>query len=316
MSSPGEGTVVPGRDFTDRVRLIWRSLVEAERSTDYDNVEGGSVEQHPDNRLLLHHCANYAALLTLLEGRAQRLSLMELGCGSGALSAAFAAAMPRGWRLVATDYSESLLAHARRVHGVPGLSFEHLDVRHLEPHRLEGIDVVFLLEVIEHLPREEAARLLGRLHAGMDRGATLVLTTLDRSPFPRPHSGYAPHYVEYSCRSMAESLSDAGFSPFGEFRIHRLVSPRITREQVRAEQRGGYLLNRCQRALLGYASRHPRVERLRAGVMRGAYRWFAAHPRRDAFDLEGYLSTMSLVRDGGRCDDDASYGLVVELRKA
>ena len=45
-------------------------------------------------------------------------SVLELGCGSGALSHAFARAMPDGWRLLATDYSDELVAHAEKKLGV------------------------------------------------------------------------------------------------------------------------------------------------------------------------------------------------------
>ena len=46
---------------------------------------------------------------------AGRERVLELGCGSGALTYAFARAMPPGWSIIATDYSEKLLAGAPKL---------------------------------------------------------------------------------------------------------------------------------------------------------------------------------------------------------
>lgn len=294
---------------------MWHALGEEEGADDYANVEGGSVEQHRDQRLRLHHCANYAALLTLLDGHGDDLLLLELGCGSGALSAAFARSMPPNWRLLATDYSEALVARARSVHGHPRLSFERLDARALEPGRLAGVDVVLMLEVIEHMTPEDAVAVLHRFHRGLEPGARLVMTTLDRSPFARAHSGYAPHAVEYSHRSMTEFLSARDNNPFDSFRVHRLASSRIAEEHVRAERFGGYFVNRLQRLVLGLAARSAALERARASVMQLLYRGYSRLPKRDGFDLDGYVESIGCVRHGDACPDEESFGLVVELVK-
>ncbi|UCG42313.1 MAG: class I SAM-dependent methyltransferase, partial [candidate division WOR-3 bacterium] len=216
------------------MRDIWERLVAAETALHFTNVEGGSVEQVRDKQLQLHHCANYAAVLTMVDELGPGLSLLELGCGSGALSAAFGSLLPDGSSLTATDYSKDLVEHARRFHAAEHTVFEQLDIRHTVADRLAQADVVMLLEVIEHLSWSEAADLLHRLHAGLEPGTRVIMTTLDRSPFPRPHSGYSPHVVEYRYADMKRLLSDTGSNPFSEFRLHRLVSSRIARESVRA----------------------------------------------------------------------------------
>lgn len=288
----------------------------AEAATEYTNIEGGSVEQHTDGRLQLHHCANYAAALALLDGNGRPQNLLELGCGSGALSHAFARVMPDTWNLVATDYSEDLIGHARARYRRSGLEFEHLDVHELGPERLGEVDAVLFLEVIEHLEPRAAADLLGRLHAGMKPGGRVVLTTLDRAPFPRAFSGYAPHAVEYDWRSLSGFLARPENSPFERSRVYRLVSERIAGEAVRAENRGGYLVNRLQRRTLALGARSRAFERLRRALMTAAYRLHLRLPQGGRFDLDGYLSTMGLATDGLDELDPVSYGLVAVLEKS
>jgi 2-polyprenyl-3-methyl-5-hydroxy-6-metoxy-1,4-benzoquinol methylase len=327
--------------FRERVRAIWREVPAPgqgfERTPDerfaYANMEGGSVEQQRDKRLLLHHCANYAAVLALLSptgqtsrrglghdpkspadsGHVPSLRLVELGCGSGVLSSAFARVMPPGWQLVATDYSEQLLAGAGRRVLAPNLRFEHLDLRTADKSRLADADAVFMLEVIEHLPSPEAGDLLTRLHEALRPGARLVLSTLDRSPFLRPFSGYAPHFVEYDCRALGEFLRK---SPFERCSLFRLVSPMIAGEAVRSEERGGYVLNRLQRLLLGLGSRHPEFGALRKGLESALFCLYTLLPTTGEFDFEGYLGTLDLVQAGPEVRERDSFGLVALMEKA
>lgn len=301
--------------FRDRVIAVWRELQASAVAPCFDNSEGGSIEQQRDRRLQLHHCANYAAVLCLLDDAEPRLRLLELGCGSGVLSHAFARLMPPGWRLDATDYSETLLRSARIRFRHERLNFRHLDVRELEPGLLDDIDAVFLLEVIEHLPEREAASLLNRLHRVMRPGARLLITTLDRSPFPRSFSGYAPHYVEYTARSLAAFLADGRSSPFEHWQVLRIVSPRIAGESVRNENRGGYVANRLQRWTSEMGQRYPWVGRARERLIAGAFRVYSRVSAPARFDIQLYLEGMDLVRDDGGAYDRDSFSLVAELRK-
>jgi len=271
------------------------------------------VEQQRDRRLLLHHCANYAAVLALLREAGQNLSLFELGCGSGALSSAFARVMPATWSLVATDYSAALLAHARRHYPRANLCFEQLDVRQAGLGRLGGADAVFMLEVIEHLPLDRASRLLHELHRALRPGARFILTTLDRAAFSRPFSGYPPHCIEYSFRSISGRLADEAWNPFRRFRVHRLVSERVTTEAVRGEDRLGYALNRLHRLVTTLSRNHVEADRLRQQVAALVFRLYASWPQTDRFDLDAYLETLSFVRTRAEACDRSSFGLVVEL---
>ena len=329
--SPHAGTA-PAQDdcfaFRADVKRIWDEFQRIEKSREwspgdrcaYGNFEGGSVEQQRDRRLQLQHCANYAAVLSVLADRqAQSLAgpprLLELGCGSGVLTSALARVMPDGWEIEATDYSEHLLAGARERFEREGLSFSRLDARSIRPERLEGIDAVLLMEVFEHLPPDEEAGLLHRVYDALPAGGIMVLTTPDRAAFPRPFSGYAPHFVEYTYRSLSQLLTDQRLSPFEEFDVYRLVSGRIAAEAVRAEQRGGYLLNRFQRLMLGLGRRHAEFGAFRAWLESRLFHLYSFLPEHDGFDFDGYLASLDFVRSQPEQHDHDSFGLVAVLRK-
>jgi SAM-dependent methyltransferase len=333
--------------FRADVRRIWDEFQRIEKSRDFGNLEGGSVEQQPDKRLQLHHCANYAAVLEVLRDtglgtRSQfpkgigscpsdsvmsragaedfrhvpSLRLLELGCGSGGLTSVLARVMPKGWTIEATDYSEPLLAQARQRFECENLCFRHLDVRSMGPERLAGVDAVLLLEVIEHLPQDEAAALLRRVHDALPAGGMMVMTTLDRAAFPRAFSGYAPHFVEYTHRTLSQFLSDRRRSPFEGHEVHRLASGRIIAEAVRAEQRGGYLVNRFQRLLSNLGRGHNEFVAFRGWLESRLFRLYNLLPATDGFDFEGYLSTLEFVRSEPEQRDQDSFGLVAVLKKA
>jgi len=336
--SPHAGTVPAqndGFEFRADVKRIWDEFQRIEKSREwspgdrgaYGNLEGGSVEQQRDRRLQLHHCANYAAVLAVLRGSGHdpesradyghvpSLRLLEFGCGSGVLTSALAHVMPDGWTIEATDYSEHLLARARERFERDGLSFSHLDVRSIRPEHLDEIDAVLLLEVIEHLPPDEAEGLLHRVYDALPPGGMMVLTTLDRAAFPRPFSGYAPHFVEYTYRSLDQFLSDRRRSPFEAHDVCRLVSERIVSESVRAEDHGGYLMNRAQRLLLGLGRRHAELGAFRNWLESRLFRLYSFLPDHDGFDFDGYLASLDFVRCGQERHDRDSFGLVAVLKK-
>jgi SAM-dependent methyltransferase len=307
-----------GCEFRADVRRIWDELQRLEESRDYGNLEGGSIEQQRDRRLQLHHCANYAAVLHVLRltcptDQTRPLRLLEFGCGSGALTSALARVMPDGWTMEATDYSEHLLVSARERFERDGLSFSHLDVRTIRPDRLEGVDAVLLLEVIEHLPQDEAEGLLGQVYNALPAGGVMVLTTLDRAAFQRPFSGYAPHFIEYTYNSLDRFLADR--SPFEEFDLYRLVSERIVAESVRNEERGGYLWNRLQRLMLQFGRRHAEFGAVRGWAESRLFHLYSLLPERDGFEFDEYLATLDFIRSEPEQHDHDSFGLVAVLRK-
>jgi len=306
-------------------RRLWYELDVGDAPSAFRNVEGGSVEQHVDRRLQLHHCLNYAAALTALDGadheqvgpQGQGLRLLEVGCGSGALSHALARVMPESWRLTATDYDETLVGAAVLRHRHPRLAFGRVNLLDVTTASLPSCDAVLMIEVIEHFDTDVAGSPLARLHAALRPGGRVVLTTLDRSGFPRRFSGYPPHRREYDRNAMAGMLANPRRNPFRTSRLWRLVSPRITRESIRAEERGGYAANRLNGLALELSRRFClfgvayRVA-LTAGLAVARY---ATNRRNGEFDVDGYLGTVDLCEDPKGELDGASFGLVAVLTR-
>lgn len=304
MSTP----VPDSAAFRSAVRRIWQELVPA--SGAYANVEGGSIEQQRDLRLRLHHVANYAAALVVLGDGVRPLRLLELGCGSGVLSRAFVRAMPSPWRLTASDYSAELVARGDGLVSDGRIRFRQLDLFDLAPDAVRTFDTVMMLEVLEHLDHADAARLLARLHSGLRDGSRVIFSTLDRSPFPRPHSGYGPHRVEYDHREMNGRLADPEFNPFGQWRVLRLVSPRLAAAAVRSENLGGHLSNRVRAGL----ERSAPGRLLLHAILALGFRLYSRLPESD-LDLAAWLEDIGLVEDQDGEYDQDSFGLVGVLEK-
>lgn len=306
-------------------RALWEFARQIRPAGRFANFEGGSVEQSMNPRLLWRHCLNYAATLAiLLRTIGQRFepedsgrpALLELGCGSGLLSAAFCRAMPACWDLLATDYSPQLVARARQRYQLPNLRFQVADVRSLSSLRLQRFHAVFFLELIEHLAQDRQRELLAALYEGMRNGGVVVFSTLDRSAFRRPYSGYWPHQIEYTYRKMNEFLSCPENSQFEEYRIWRLHSPRITADAVRAENCGGYVFNR----LAGLAERltapHPGFREFSRRMVDAVFRLYSSLPVRASFSLDDWLSDVSVDGDSGETSDIGdAFSMVVWMRK-
>ena len=76
------------------------------------------------------------------------LSVLDVGCGTGAITRGIAEAVAPGGHVVGVDVNDALVAAARREHGaVPGLSFEVHDLSRL-PYR-DAFDVVTAARVLQ-----------------------------------------------------------------------------------------------------------------------------------------------------------------------
>lgn len=302
--------------FPKTLRRIWAEIRNISTSSKFLNVEGGSVEQVRDSRLRLHHCANYAAAFSIFAAEARPLRILELGCGSGLLSAAFARIMPSDWSLFATDYSPRLIEYAQVHAAVAGVQFECLDISDLKPEFLRNFDAVMFLEVIEHLSEEEVVKLFSHLYSGLSTGGMVILTTLDRSPFKRPFSGYGPHKVEYRYETLRDFLMDKRKVPFERVDIFRLVAPRIVRQAIKSEKWGGYLFNRAVALVNRVARPHPNliylIERL-ANISFWVYDHFLP---RNRFNINRYMEEVELITKKVADYNSESFSLIAVLRKA
>lgn len=309
------GDAPTGLSFQKTLKRFWAEIERVSTSNKFLNVEGGSVEQVRDNRLRLHHCANYAAAFTIFAAEDRPLRILELGCGSGLLSTAFARLMPSDWSLLATDYSPQLIEYAQVHSAVAGVKFECLGISDLKPEFLRNFDAVMFLEVIEHLFEGEAVKLLSRLYSGLSAGGMVILTTLDRSPFKRPFSGYGPHKVEYRYETLRNFLLDKREIPFERVDIFRLVAPRIVRQAIKSEKWGGYLFNRTVALVNRVAQSHHDfvhlLERL-TNISFWVYGHFLPGQR---FNPDGYMDEVKFITQNAADYHSDSFSLVAVLRK-
>lgn len=290
-----------------------------QRRSKFINFEGGGVEQQFNRHLLLHHCANYAAALSIFVSEKNARRILELGCGSGLLSSAFARLMPEGSSLFATDYSPQMIEYARLIWG--GRSGSHvqfacLNARDISPTLLKGFDGVMFLEVIEHLLPEDVTHLLYQLHHGLKPGGIVVISTLDRSPFKRPFSGYIHHQVEYSYEKLRDFLSSSQNNPFGTFQIYRLVSPKITKKAVHNEKWGGYLFNRLFGILEMMSRRNSGLEVTKKRVANLFYQFFNPLSSKMGSDPLSYLEGIQFVTTNPESYNQDSFSLIAVLKKA
>ena len=84
------------------------------------------------------------------------LTVLDIGCGTGAITRGIAEAVAPGGRAVGVDLHAGLIEEARRLHSnVPGLSFETADVYNLPFHNL--FDIVTAARVLQWLANPLAA---------------------------------------------------------------------------------------------------------------------------------------------------------------
>lgn len=163
-------------------------------------------------------------------GTANGLAVLDLGCGTGRHALWLAAA---GAKVTAVDFSEGMLAEARRKPGAESVHFFSHDLRQPLPLADKQFDLVVSGLVLEHLPQldgffAEAQRVLmpgGRavvsaMHPAMFlRGAQARFTDPASGELVQP--GSVPHsigaFVMAAIRAGFRLSDIAEFSPDTEF---------------------------------------------------------------------------------------------------
>lgn len=194
----------------------------------------------------------YVSLALSLLPRASRV--LDAGCGDGRVTAALVEA---GHAASGVELVEHQLHYARCL--VPEASFHHADLRRpldeqtpLEP---EGFDACLCLEVYEHVPPDEAGRVLDTLRRALASGGLLVLS----APSKRlPVSSL--HYRHFDLPELKAEVESHGFRVETVIRQHRLTPA------------ARWLMGPVVEGLIRNAYvRLPVLERLRARVYR---KWF------------------------------------------
>lgn len=190
----------------------------------------------PDHRYLV------PAVLKAL-GDARSRTLLDVGCGNGALSARLADA---GFAVTGIDFEPSGVDLARRAH--PGLSFAVHDVGDPLPVEMAGFfDVVVATEIVEHLFRPRV--LFARAREALGPQGEIVVST--------PYHGYAKnlalalsgkfddhwgpctdygHVKFFSRRTLGALAAECGFEPTGcvlAGRVPALAATMVMRARIR-----------------------------------------------------------------------------------
>jgi len=100
--------------------------------------------------------------------------VLEIGCSIGAAAAILE---ERGFNVLATDFSEYAVKHAKKL--LPNIDFQELDIEESTQFKSK-FDLIFGFEVIEHLPQHEKA--IGNMKRMLKPGGVVICST------PRPYA--------------------------------------------------------------------------------------------------------------------------------
>ena len=135
------------------------------------------------------------------------LDVLDVGCGTGAITRDMAAAVAPGGQVVGVDVNAGLIEEAQRLHGgVPGLSFEVHDI-HALPFRAT-FDLVSAARVMQWLARPLDA--LGGLVAATKPGGHVVVLDYNHEKLawhPAPPASMTTFYAMF-LRWRAEAGMD------------------------------------------------------------------------------------------------------------
>lgn len=138
---------------------------------------------------------------------------LEIGCGAGFSTKRLRAMLPKSVTLEASEYVEEMLPDARKMN--PGISFVAESVYELK-RKEESLDLVFLLEVLEHLDYPETA--LKEISRVVKPGGYLVLgvpreplwrgLNMARLKYIKDWGNTTGHLNHWSKRSLISHIED------------------------------------------------------------------------------------------------------------
>jgi glycosyltransferase involved in cell wall biosynthesis len=143
-------------------------------------------------------------------------SILDCGSGSGTLLLF----LPQKTKATAMDISKANVEFSKKIRpgakGITGSIITKIPGK-------EKYDVIFLIEVIEHLPKPEQHHVLRNIYAALKPGGRLVLTTPNyRSIWPiiekiwsklNPVDYNEQHINKYNPTTITRVLAEAGFGP-------------------------------------------------------------------------------------------------------
>lgn len=197
MTAPWPPAVPVVPDVASALPFLNRAIT---RSRDVAlNVEGGDVGGFGSAVLVARHVANYqVATDAVRELGAPTGSVLDVGCGVGALSAWAADRLDR--ELVLCDQDTAVVGFGGTTFDVPAVT---------DLSATDAAPVVMAMEVLEHVAPEAQAGFLQALWSKVTPGGLLVLSTPDETSYPGGWSGYAPHVGCVSPGQLRQLLVDA-----------------------------------------------------------------------------------------------------------
>jgi 2-polyprenyl-3-methyl-5-hydroxy-6-metoxy-1,4-benzoquinol methylase len=112
--------------------------------------------------------------------------ILEVGCGDGRICEHVAQRFPDA-RVEGIDISLRAIAFAQLCGGAA--TYRRISLYDLQ----ETYDVVLLIEVLEHIPKEEIERFLAKIHDVLQPGGSLILS-VPTPRFPMFHPGHVQHF--------------------------------------------------------------------------------------------------------------------------
>lgn len=141
----------------------------------------------------------------------KKIKVIELGCGEGYSTQRLHKMLPKTAELMASEYVEQLIPKAEELN--PGVKVIQESVYELK-HKDRTFDIVFLLEVLEHLDYpdaalEEIARVLkddGVLVLGVPREPMWRLLNMARGKYLKDFGNTVGHLNHWSARSLVKQV--------------------------------------------------------------------------------------------------------------
>jgi SAM-dependent methyltransferase len=183
---------------------------------------------------------NKLILKTLAKNFPDASDLLEIGCGTGFVLTGITAANPR-LRLVGSDLHHEALSYAQtRLSGAVLLQMDAGNIPYVEE-----FDVICAFDVLEHIPRDDAA--LKQIHQALKRGGGLMITVPQHPWLWSRADDDARHMRRYTRQDLCHKLIENGFriimaSSFISFLLPLLIISRLSacfksrKRQINAQQ--------------------------------------------------------------------------------
>ncbi len=122
--------------------------------TENNIIAGNYYDKYASNNPIARHLMDgFFASFDQLLGMTPDLSVHEIGCGEGHLSARIAAT---GRRVHSTDFSPAVIHSAKQQNDLPNVTYEAISVYELTADRHRA-PIIVCCEVLEHLEEPEKA---------------------------------------------------------------------------------------------------------------------------------------------------------------